>query len=784
MEPAVHGVTGARFVGQRVARQEDARFLTGRGRYVDDVFLPGTLHVAFARSDVARGNIGSIDTSAAAAMPGVAAVFVAADLNPLVQDHLVDGEGGLVANRPFRVLAEGDVRCVGDPIVMVVADSRYHAEDAVEAVEIEIEALTPVIDRERALDADAPLVHSGTESNLYGEIPAVENTELDAALASAPVVITETFKQHRYATVPMETRGILASWEPYREELTVWISTQGPHGVRSLMARALGLDDTQVRVIMPDVGGAFGLKMNPRQEEFAVVLATHRLGRPVKWIQDRRENLLVDDHARDDQATVTLAASEDGLLLGAKVEFLEGAGAFPAAFASSAVLSTMIFPGPYHVPAYGSSARTVHTNTAGRGSYRGPWMFETVAREQAMDVLATRLGIDPLELRRRNAIRDEAMPYTMASGVTYDQMTAAANLEQAAEQIGYAQLREQQRAWREEGRLVGIGISLFAEPTAMAFGWMSTDAATVRIGPNGRADVFTSAASHGQSLETTLAQVVADELGIDIAHVRVIQGDTAATPLGPGTGGSRSAVIPGTAARNAAHEVRTRMISIVAHVLEASPDDLEVVDGRVQVVGTPSKGMTVAEVAEKAYTEPASLPPGLPLGLEAQARYTPDGFATWANACHICVCEVDPATGAVEILRYLVSEDCGVMINPNVVEGQIAGGVVQGIGGVLYEHLPYDEAGNPLATTFVDYLLPTAAEVPDIEYGHIETPAPTNPGGHKGLGEGGAIAAPPAVINAIADALAPLGARVRSQPLGPADVVALIEQASARSRSG
>jgi carbon-monoxide dehydrogenase large subunit len=404
-------------------------------------------------------------------------------------------------------------------------------------------------------------------------------------------------------------------------------------------------------------------------------------------------------------------------------------------------------------------------------------MFETVAREQAIDVLAARVGLDPIELRRRNAIRDEDMPYTMATGVTYDQMTAAANLEQAAEKIGYAELRERQRAWREEGRLIGIGVSLFAEPTAMAFGWMSTDAATVRIGPNGRADVFTSAASHGQSLETTLAQVVADELGIDIAHVRVIQGDTAATPLGPGTGGSRSAVIPGTAARNAAHEVRMRMIAIVAHALEASPDDLEIVDGRVQVVGTPTKGMTVVEVAEKAYTQPAGLPPDVPLGLEAQARYSPDGFATWANACHICAVEIDPATGAVEILRYVVSEDCGVMVNPNVVEGQIAGGVVQGIGGVLYEHLPYDEDGNPLATTFVDYLLPTAAEVPDIEYGHIETPAPTNPGGHKGLGEGGAIAAPPAVINAVADALAPLGVQVRSQPLGPADIVALIEAA-------
>lgn len=767
----------SRFVGQRVARREDARFLTGTGRYVDDIALPGMLHAAFCRSDLARGRIVSVDATEAVAIPGIAAVFVATDLNPLVHDFLVDGEAAQGGHRPFRLLADGDVRYAGEPVAMVVADSRYRAEDAVDAIQVEIEPLPPVLDVEAALGDDAPLVHPTSRSNVYQEIPAPPTPDLDAVLASAPVRVTETFRQHRYATVPMETRGIVASWEPFQHELTVWISTQGPHGVRSLLARALDIDDTQIRVIMPDVGGAFGLKMNPRPEEIAVVLASRRLGRPVKWIQDRRENLVADDHARDDQATVTMAADDNGVLVGAQVDFTEGAGAFPAAFGSATMFSSILFPGPYRLPAFAASARTVHTNTPGRGSYRGPWMFETVAREQMMDCLAAELGIDPLELRRRNVIGGDDLPYTMATGMVYDQMTAAATLEQAAEKIGYDQLRGQQQSWRADGRLIGIGISLFAEPTAMAFSWMSTDAATVRVGPNGRADVVTTAASHGQGLETTIAQVVADELGIELAQVRVLQGDTDVTPVGPGTGGSRSAVIPTSAARLAAGEVRSRMLAIVAHHLEASPDDLEIVSGRVQVVGSPAKGMSVAEIAAKAYAEPASLPPGLPLGLEAQTRYTPDSFCTWANACHICMCEVDGATGAVEILRYVVSEDCGVMINPNVVEGQIAGGVVQGIGGVLYEQLKYDDSGNPLSTTFLDYLLPTAAEVPEIEYGHVETPAPTNPGGHKGLGEGGAIAAPPAIINAVADALAPLGAKVRSQPLGPADVVALIESA-------
>jgi carbon-monoxide dehydrogenase large subunit len=690
-----------------------------------------------------------------------------------VHDYLVDDEHD--GARPWRILADGDVRCVGEPIVMVVANSRYVAEDALDTVVVDIEPEEAILDFAAALENESVLVHPDQGSNVFAEIPAPTRGDLDAVLQSAPLVTTETFRQHRYATVPMETRGVVASWDPFRVELTVWISTQGPHGARSFFSRALGLDDSRVRVIMPDVGGSFGLKMNPRPEELAAVLASYKLGQPVKWIQDRRENLMADEQPREDQATVTVATDQGGIILAEKVEFVESLGAFQAAMSSAATLSTMIFPGPYRVPMFAAGARAVHTNLMGRGSYRGPWMFETVAREQMLDCVADRLELDPLEFRRRNVIRADELPYTMATGVVYDQITAAETLEQAAEVIGYDQLREQQKLWRAEGRLVGIGMCLLVEPTAMAFGWMSSDAATVRIGRNGRVDVYATTASHGQGYETTIAQVVADELGVDIDHVRIIQGgDTAATPLGPGTGGSRS-LIPLTAARLASAELRARMVAIVANVLEASPDDLEVVDDRVQVSGTPTEGMAISEVAALAYTQPSLLPEGVPLGLEAQSRFSPETFSTWSNACHMCVVEVDPETGAVEILRYVVSEDCGVMVNPNVVEGQIAGGVVQGIGGVLYEHLKYDDDGNPLATTFVDYLLPTAAEVPTIEYAHIETPAPTNPGGHKGLGEGGAIASPPAVINAISDALRHLGVQIRVQPLFPADIVSLLE---------
>jgi aerobic carbon-monoxide dehydrogenase large subunit len=767
-------VAGGRFVGQRVLRHEDARFVTGTGRFVDDIVLPGTLHVAFARSHVARGRLTRVDTTAAEAMPGVVAVLTAVDLNHLVREWWTDLEGPRGQARQFRLFADGDVRFVGEAVAMVVADSRYIAEDAVELVEIDIEPETPVVDPERAADEGAPLVHPELGSNVLLEIPAVDNPAVESVFASAPHVVTETFRQHRYACVPMETRGILASWDPAGRQLTVWLSTQGQYAARGVLARVLGVPEAQIRVVMPDVGGAFGQKMFPHAEELAVAFATRRLGRPVRWIEDRQENLMCGEHAREDQATVSFAVDDDGTILAAKADFLESAGAFPVAGGSALLLTVSIFPGPYRIGAAAGSGRTVYSNTAGRGSYRGPWMIETVARELMIDHVARALGIDPLEMRRRNVLGESDLPYTMATGFVLDQMTAAATLEQAAELIGYDDFRARQAAWRAEGRLVGLGISLLAEPSAIASGWFSTDAATVRIGLGGSVEVVTTAASHGQSLETTIAQVVADELGVDIADVRVHQGDTATTPFGPGTGGSRSAVVVSGAARQAAQEVRATVLNVAAHHLEAAVEDLVIDDGRIHVVGTPARATTIADIARIAYLNVGALPPDLRPGLEAQSRYSPAGRFTWSNACHMCTCEVDPATGAVTILRYVVSEDCGVMINPNVVEGQIAGGVVQGIGGVLYEHSAYDDEGNPLATTFVDYLLPTAAEVPVIEYGHIETPAPTNPGGHKGMGEGGAIASPPAVVNAVADALAPLGVTVLRQPLGPSEIVSLI----------
>jgi aerobic carbon-monoxide dehydrogenase large subunit len=770
--------SGNRFVGQRVHRREDARLVTGHGTYVDDIALPGMLHAAFLRSDAARGVIRAIDVEAARALEGVVAVFTGDELNGDIAASWVDYEGPAGSSRPFRALAEGDVRFAGEAVALVIAESRYLAEDACELIDLDIEASDAVIGAAAAAADGASVVHPELATNVAGAIPAAEDPELDAIFASATHVVTETFTQHRYLCVPMETRGVVATWDRFRDELTVWISTQGPHGVRAFLARALSVPEPRVRVIMGDVGGGFGQKMFMLPDEVAVVAAAKRLGRPVKWIEDRRENLMSGQHARDDSMTVSFAIDAEGRILGVKADLVEDVGSFAAAGSSAIGFVGVLLPGPYKIPRVGFSATAVYTNTCGRCSYRGPWMMETLAREQMMDVAARHIGLDPLEFRRLNVIEEADLPFTTAAGLVYDSVSIAASLEQAATMVGYKSFRAEQAAARERGRLLGVGLGLYVEPSGIAMGSLASEAAIVSIGINGQVQALMSSASHGQSVETTVAQVVADQLGVDIDDVTVIQGDTAATPSGPGTGGSRSAVLVSGAAVEAAGKVRAKVLEIAAHTLEAAPEDLELADGRVSVVGTPGRGMTIGDIAQIAYIAPTSLPPGMTMGLEAQARYTPASPFTWSNSCHACVVEVDPVTGAVTILRFIVSEDCGVMINPDVVEGQIAGGVVQGIGGVLYEHMAYDADGNPMSTTFVDYLLPTAAEVPIIEYGHIETPATTNPGGYKGMGEGGAIGSPPAVINAVADAVAHLGARLNRQPLSPGVIVAAIEEAA------
>lgn len=762
----------ARLVGNRINRKEDPRLLTGRGRYVDDVVVPGMLHVAFARSDIARGRILSVETAEAAAAPGVTAVLTAADINHLLAGPIAATPTlGRGAVGPHKVLADDEVRYVGDPYAMVVAASRALAEDAVELIELDVEPLPPVVDYTTALETPER-VHPDLPDNRAGGMPVPVDAETKEILESAPHVVTDTFVQNRYLAVPMETRGVIASWDPQRESFDIWVSTQSPHDVRTVAARITGVPEAQIRVRMGDVGGGFGQKAYLARDEQIVVIASHHLGRPLKWIEDRHENLVAATSSRAERGTVTMAADADGNILGVRVDHLDEVGAYPIA-GSAAMMGALIFTGPYRIPKLSFSTESAFTNTCSRSPYRGPWQIETYLREQAVDSLAREMGLDPLELRRRNVIQRDQLPHLLPAGLPLDNVSPAETLDQAAEMIDYEGFRRWQTEQLDAGRLVGIGISLYIEPQS-AMGPYAAEPAHIRIQPDGSVDVYLGSGSHGQGIETTTAQLVSEYLGVDFDSVTVHQGDTSETPYAFGTGGSRSGPILGAAIQLAAQELRGKVAELAAHLLEASADDIEIADGIITVRGTPTKTKTIAEVAHAAYLDVGSLPPGAEPGLEVLRRYRTDMPFLFSNACHMCTVEIDPATGGVRLLRFVVSEDCGVMINPSVVEGQIAGGAVQGIGGALLEDFVYDPDGNPLTTTFLDYLLPTASDVPSLEYGHIETPAST-PGHYKGVGEGGAIGAPPAVANAVNDALALVDAKVLEAPFTPGRIVAALE---------
>ncbi|HZQ58186.1 MAG TPA: xanthine dehydrogenase family protein molybdopterin-binding subunit [Acidimicrobiales bacterium] len=769
----------ARFVGQSIARKEDRRLVTGHGQYVDDVAVPGLLHAAFLRSEVAKGAISALDTTAAAALPGVEAVFTWADFNGRFGEawHAMLGEE-MVVPPP---LAIGDVRYVGDPVAVVVAESRYVAEDACDLIRVDYEPGTAAVDYATAASEGEPVVHAGwgLTSNAMVAVPFMAlSPDLDAVFAGAAHVTECTIEQNRYVPVPMETRGIVAWWHPGRDELDVTCSTQSVHETRNFFSRYLGVPEGNVRVTARDVGGGFGQKMFVFREECAVVLASRLLGRPVKWVEDRRENLISGPHARNEQGRVRIALDDQGVIQAMAVDHVGDVGAYPAC---PAVMDATLLPGPYRVPRLGFSMAMVWTNTMGKGAYRGPWMFETTAREMAVDVAAAEIGMDPAELRRRNLLSAKDLPFTSPSAKVFEEITPLETFEQALAMLDYDAFRREQAAAREQGRYLGVGISVYVEPTSMGSPTLYTEAATVRVESSGKVVAYLGTTSHGQSIETTMAQIVADTLGVRYDDVTIVQADTQSTPYGPGTGGSRTAVIAGGAARQASEAVRDKVIAVAAHAMEASPDDLEISDGTVAVRGTPTRAMSMKDVAKLAYRTVDQLGPDVEPGLEATVRFRPARFPTWSNATHVCVVEVDANTWLPKVLRYIVSEDCGRMINPRIVEGQIFGGVVQGLGGVLLEDFVYDADGNPLTTTFMDYLLPTASDVPDIEVGHIETVSTTNPGGYKGLGEGGAIGSHAAVANAIGDALSPFGVRVTRTPLGPKDIFGLVSAARAVS---
>ena len=782
-----------KMVGAQVRRVEDPRVLLGKSRYVDDIHLPGTLALAFVRSPYAHARMTRIDVNAAKAHPGVQAVLTGADVSEAIKPLRVEYDPVRAPTHKscdWPVLAQGKVQFVGEAVAAVVATNRYVAEDAAALVEVEYEPLDVVWDMEKALELASPLVHEEWGDNVMQSLEA-EIGEVAKAFQEADCVVAERFTTGRHLALPMETRGCLAQFEAAADSLTLWSSTQVPHVLRSYLALVLDFPEHHIRVVAPDVGGGFGLKAHLFPEEVITAFLARRLQRPVKWIEDRRENLTASLHAKHQVVQAELALKKDGAILGLKGRFLSDVGAYseyPWSSALEAGHAASSLPGPYKIPAFRFEAVSVATNKTTLGVYRGVGMPTGVlVMERLLDLGAQKLGLDPAELRLRNMIRKEDHPYTSIIGAEIESGSHQESLQMALGMLGYQDFRAQQQKWREQGRYIGVGLGCYVEgtaPSSQAFQAMGLalggyESATVRMDATGKVTVLVGTHSHGQSHETTLAQVAADELGVPLADVKVIEGDTTAVPYGWGTWGSRSAVTGGGAIILASRKLREKLLRVASRLSEVPADDLELAEG---VVRRKTDGTTLAPLKEIAYrivSAPAGLPAGEEPGLDATSHYEPPP-STHANATHLATVEVDSETGQVKILRYIVVEDCGTIINPLVVNGQIQGGVAQGIGTALYEQVMYDENGQFLTGTLMDYLAPTAVDVPQVEIGHIESPSPYTPGGIKGMGEGGAIAPPAAIANAVADALAPFSVRVNEVPLTPERVLKLID----RGRTG
>ena len=785
-----------KYIGQRITRREDRRFLTGRTNYVDDIRLPRTVHAAFVRSQEAHAEVLSVRTERALAHRGVFGVLTSEEAALVSRPIRCDSTFPEWKGTEFPVLAWPRVRFVGEAVAIVAAVDRYTAEDAAELVHVEYRPLPTVADLETAAEPGSDLIHEAWGDNLFIDRKGKVG-DVDGAFAQADLVFERTYRTHRHTGFPLEGRACIADYNPGTGTLSLYSATQIPHLVRTGLADTLGLSENMVRVIAPDVGGGFGIKAHLFPEEMAVALLSMRLGRPVKWIEDTREHLAASIHAREHVHRVKIAVTRDGTVLGIKADLLVDAGAYsvwPWTASMDVGMATNMILGPYRIRNYEFRARAVATNKCPLGPYRGvgrPSAAFTI--ERAMEDIARELGIDPVEMRLKNYVPDDAYPYITATGMTYDSASLQASLKKASEVVGYADFRREQARARAEGRYLGIGFGTYIEQTAHAtqefikrgvpivFGY---DSVCVAVDPGGKVSVDSSLHSHGQGHETTFAQVVAERLGVPLADVRVRFGDTQSAPYGMGTFASRSAVLGGGAAWKAADIIRANILKIAANVMEAAPEDLDLSEGVIQIKGSPQHRMTVAEIARIAYHRPEKLPADLmPADLTSIQSYdAPPGYGTWTNSAHAAIVEVDRDTGFLRILRYVVIEDCGVMINPLIVEGQVHGGVAQGIGGALLEHLVYDERAQLLSATLVEYLLPTAQTTPSIEVHHLQTPSPYTIGGFKGMGEGGAIAPLPALANAVSDALAPLGVSVDALPLSPDRVRALIEAREGEAR--
>jgi len=783
------GKTG-KMMGARVRRVEDPRVLLGKSRYVGDIHLPDTLALAFVRSPYAHARITQVDVTAAKAHPGVKMVLTGADVADAVKPLRVVYDPVKAPTHKscdWFVLAKDKVRFVGEAVAVVVATDRYVAEDAAALVDVDYDPLEAVWDVEKALASGSPLVHEEWGDNLMQSLK-VEIGEVTKAFQDADCVVAERFVTGRHMALPMETRGCLAHFEAATESLTVWSSTQVPHLLRSHLALLLGYPEHHIRVIAPDVGGGFGQKGHVFPEEVIAAFLSLRLGRPIKWIEDRRENLSASLHAKQQVVQAELALKKDGTILGISGRFLGDVGAYSeypwgSAFEAGHAASAM--PGPYKIPAFRFEALSVATNKTTLGVYRGVGLpIGVLVMERLVDLGAQKLGLDPAELRLRNMIRKEEHPFRTIIGAELESGSHQESLQKALDMLGYRDFRRQQQEWRKQGRYVGVGLACYVEGTAPSSEALQSigidlggyESATVRMDAAGKVTVLVGTHSHGQSHETTFAQVAADELGVPLADVRVIEGDTTAIPYGWGTWGSRSAVTGGGAVITASRKLREKILRVASRLSEVPDTDLELAAGMVQRKQNGAQLMPIGQIAQHILFARTA---GEDRGLEMTAHYEPPP-STHANATHLAQVEVDSETGQVKILRYIVVEDCGTMINPLVVDGQIQGGVAQGIGTALYEQVVYDENGQLLTGTLMDYLAPTAMDVPRVEIGHFESPSPYTPGGIKGMGEGGAIAPPAAIANAVADALSPFGVRVNEVPITPERVLTFIERGSTK----
>jgi aerobic carbon-monoxide dehydrogenase large subunit len=770
-------------LGDRMPRKEDGRFIRGKGHYVDDVRLPQMLQSAILRSPYAHARINSVDTSAALELSGVHAVITGEDL----------AEQGLawmptLAGDTQAVLATDKVRFQGQEVAFVVADDTYIAQDALELIDVDYEPLDPVIDSRKALDEDAPVIRDdkdGKDDNSIFFWDAGDKEATGKAFEEAEVKVRQEMYYPRIHPAPMETCGAVADYDVSTGEMTVHLTSQAPHAHRTLFAIVSGLPEHQIRIISPDIGGGFGNKVPIYPGYVCAAVASLVLGRPVKWMETRSENLMSTSFARDYHMVGELAATSEGKILGARSTILANHGAFDAHAQPGEQYPTGFFPiftSCYDVPAAYAEATGVYTNRAPGGiAYRCSFRVTEAIylMERTMDVLADELGMDPVELRRKNFVKEEQMPYISVMGWEYDGGDYEGALQEALRIAGYEELLEEQKRAREEGRIMGIGLSTFTEIVGAGpgkkchiAGIEMFDAAELRIHPTGKAILKLGVKSQGQGHETTFAQIVAGELGIPAENVEVREGDTDNTPFGLGTYGSRSTPVCGAATAVVTRKVREKAKKIAAHLLEAAEGDVEYEHGRFFVKGSPDQAKTMDEVAFAAYT---NVPEGEEAGLEAVTYYDPPEM-TYPFGAYICVVEIDRGTGQVEVKRFIAVDDCGVRINPTVVDGQVHGGLAQGIGTALMEVIDFDEEGNHLNSSFMDYLIPTSMEVPNYELGEFVTPSTHHPLGARGVAESPTVGSPPAVVNAVVDALSPFGVRNVDMPLTPNKIWQLMRE--------